>query len=67
MNYSPSHPLIGELSRKKIHNHTHEHSIIKESSIIIQDIIWEKINRQRNFDFEKGFSCSYKEHSDHTK
>jgi len=30
MNYSLSHSLIGELSRKKIHDHMHEDSIIIE-------------------------------------
>jgi len=54
--------------------------IIKHEDSIIIDIRWSKnlpsffkiwfgrieIN-QRNFYFEKGFSCSYKEHSGHTK
>ena len=42
--------------------------MIEESSIIFFKIWSGRIEiNQRNFYFEKGFSCSYKEHSGHTK
>jgi len=41
--------------------------MVQESSITIQDIIWRIEINQRNFEFEKGFSCSYKYLSGHTK
>jgi hypothetical protein len=41
--------------------------MVQESSITIQDIIWRIEINQRNFDFEKGFSCSYKYHYAHIK
>lgn len=41
--------------------------MVQESSITIQDMIWRIEINQRNCAFEKGFSCSYKYHSGHTK
>jgi len=41
--------------------------MVQESSITIQDMIWRIEINQKNFDFEKGFSCSDKYHSGHTK
>jgi len=60
MNYSLSHSLIGELSKKKIHDHMEENSwsyaqrfyhkrirMIQESSIIFQVMIWENRNQSK--------------------
>ena len=58
---------------KKIDDHMHEDSIIKDlgrskNLPSLFKISFRRIEiNQRNFYFEKGFSCSYKEHSGHTK
>jgi len=58
---------------KKIHDHMDEDSIIKDlgrskNRPSLFKICFRRIEiNQRNFYFEKGFSCSYKEHSGHTK
>jgi len=41
--------------------------MVQKSSIIIQYMIWRTTINQRNFDFEKGSSCSYKYYFGHTK
>jgi len=66
--------LIGKISKKKIHDDILEDSILKDlgwsknlSSFFFKIWFGRKEINQRNFYFERGFSCSYKEHSGHTK